>query len=141
LAKGAGVSGDAVFDMAANGEISAEMFRKAIENNIGGAAKIIGEKSFTAALSNVWSAVGRIGAALLDGGAEGKGFFSQLSSLVVDFTETKDEMGDKAEQYGVKFGEVFTGIVDKVKGVINWFRDLNEGQQQLILKVGAFAVA
>src|SRR5699024_3183002 len=66
---------------------------------------------------------------------------SQLKPLMVDFTETIDGMGDKAEQYGVKFGEVFTGIVDKVKGVINWFRDLNEGQQQLILKVGAFAVA
>src|SRR5699024_1017580 len=92
-------------------------------------------------LANVWAAVGRIGAAFLDGGEEGKGFFSQLKPLTVDFTETIDGMGDKPEQYGVKFGEAFTGIVDKVKGVINWFRDLNEGQRQLILKVGAFAVA
>src|SRR5699024_10449773 len=61
--------------------------------------------------------------------------------VMVDCTERIDCMCEKAEQYGVKFGEVFTGIVDKVKGVINWFSDLNEGQQQLILKVGAFAVA
>src|SRR5699024_1603049 len=123
LAKEAIVSEDAVLDMAAKGGISAERMRKCIENNIGCSWKISGERSFTAALSNVWAAVGRIGAAFLDGGEEGKGFFSQLKPLMVDFTETIDGMGDKAEQYGVKFGEVFTRIVDKVKGVINWFRD------------------
>src|SRR5699024_9639558 len=130
LAKEDGVSEDAVFDMAANGEISAEVFRKAIENNVGGAAKIIGEKSFTSALANVWAAVGRIGAAFLDGGEEGKGLFSQLKPLMVDFTETIDGMGDKAEEYGVKFGEIFMDVVEKVKGVVNWFKNLDEGQQQ-----------
>src|SRR5699024_12442714 len=88
-AKESGVSEVAVFDMAANGEISAEMFMKAIENNIGGAAKIIGEKSFTAALSNVCAEVGRIGAAVLDGGEEGEGWLSTLKSLMVHFDRTQ----------------------------------------------------
>src|SRR5699024_9412583 len=96
---------------------------------------------FTSALANVWAAVGRIGAAFLDGGEEGKGFFSQLKPLMVDFTEAIDGMGDKAEEYGVKFGEIFMDVVEKVKGVVNWIKNLDEGLQLLIAKVGAFAVA
>src|SRR5699024_8840154 len=32
-------------------------------------------------------------------------------------------------------------VVEKVKGVVNWFKNLDEGQQLLIAKVGAFAIA
>src|SRR5699024_1294687 len=65
----------------------------------------------------------------------------QLKPLMVDFTETIDGMGDKAEEYGVKFGEIFMDVGEKVKGVVNWFKNLDEGQQLIIAKVGAFAIA
>ncbi|WMX57489.1 tape measure protein [Peribacillus sp. R9-11] len=59
LAKEAGVTGEAVFKMASDGEISSEMLMNAIEKNIGGAAGKMGEESFTAGIANMWAAVGR----------------------------------------------------------------------------------
>ncbi|MGY3718860.1 tape measure protein, partial [Sutcliffiella cohnii] len=117
LADEAGVAADAVFDMASKGEISSEMLMKAIEKNIGGAAQKMGEESFTAGVANMWAAVGRLGASFLDAGGKGGGFFSQLKPLIGDFTKRIDTMGDFAEKAGVKFGEFFTGFIDKAKSV------------------------
>src|SRR5690606_29480601 len=65
LAEEAGTSAEAIRDMASKGQISAEMFRQAIDKNIGGAAKTIGEKSFAAALRNIGADIARIGANFL----------------------------------------------------------------------------
>src|SRR5690625_3841326 len=78
LAEEAGTSAEAVRDMASEGEVSSEMFLKAIEDNIGGAAKTMGEESFTAGIANIGAALSRLGANFLDAGGEGKGFFSAI---------------------------------------------------------------
>src|SRR5690625_3361994 len=75
LAEAANETEDAIQEMVTNGAISSELFNKAIEQNIGGAAQVMGAKSFSAALDNVWAAVGRVGASFLDGQGDGKGFF------------------------------------------------------------------
>src|SRR5690606_39955713 len=61
LAEEANTTADAIFDMASKGEISTDMLLNAIEKNIGGAAKIMGEESFSAAIANIWADIARIG--------------------------------------------------------------------------------
>src|SRR5699024_4446164 len=100
LADEAGVTAEEVRDMASDGEISSKMFLNAIDKNIGGAAKKIGEKSFTAALANMWAAVGRLGASFLDAGNKGGGLFSKLKPLINEFTDQLDNMGGYAERAG-----------------------------------------
>ncbi|MED1603653.1 peptidoglycan DD-metalloendopeptidase family protein [Alkalihalophilus marmarensis] len=134
LAEEAGVAEDAITTMASNGQISSEMLLNAIENNIGGAAAVMGAESFTAGVANMWAAVGRLGASFLDAGGEGGGFFSQLKPLMADFTGRIDDMGDIAERAGVKFGEMFTDFLERAKSVKAWYDDLSPTMQNFINK-------
>src|SRR5690625_2592360 len=146
LAEEANTTADAIFDMASNGEISSEMLLNAIENNIGGAAKKMGEESFIAGIANMWAAVGRLGASFLDAGGKGGGFFSTLKPMITDFIGHIDSMGDVAEKAGVKFGQMFIGFIDKVKQVKQWYDDLSPPMQNVINKtllfgsIGAVAI-
>lgn len=135
LAEEAGVAEDAVYDMASNGEISAEMFRKSIEKNIGGAAKEIGEKSFAAAIKNVGADIGRIGANFLDAGGEGKGFFSVLKPLIKEFREYLSTLEDSATELGVKFGEGFMKVIDTIRELKSAYDSLDPAIQSFI-KIG-----
>ena len=85
LAEAAGITAAEVKEMASEGQISSQMFLDAIEKNIGGAAKIMGESSFTAAISNIGASISRIGANFLDAGGKGGGFFSTLKPMLTDF--------------------------------------------------------
>lgn len=134
LAEAAGESEDAIQEMVTNGEINSELFNKAIEKNIGGAAGIMGAESFTAGAANVWAAVGRIGASFLDAGGKGGGFFSQLKPMMANFTEKIDDMGAIAAEWGVKFGEAVNKVVDKVKDLKAKFDALSPATQDLIKK-------
>lgn len=112
LGEEAGLSAAEVKAMASEGQISSEMFLDAVEKNIGGAAQIIGEKSFTGALSNIWASIGRIGANFLDANGSGQGFFTQLKPLMVEFKDKLGELEEKAKVWGQVFGEAFSGIVE-----------------------------
>lgn len=138
LAEEANTTADAVFDMASKGEISSAMLLSAIENNIGGAAQIMGEESFTAAVDNMWAAVGRLGAAFLDAGGKGGGFFSQVKPILTEITNGLDNMGGMAEAAGVKFGQFFANTVQKIRDAKKWFDDLDPSIQELITKVVTF---
>ncbi|MEK4023516.1 peptidoglycan DD-metalloendopeptidase family protein [Sporosarcina sp. FSL W7-1283] len=144
LAKEAGVAEDAVFDLAKSGKVSSEMLMNAIEKNIGGAAKKMGEESFTAGLSNMWAAVGRIGASFLDAGGKGGGFFSQMKPMIANFTDRIDDIGVTAERVGVKAGEMFTGFIDKMKSLKASYDNLSPSMQSLlkntVLIGSAFAI-
>src|SRR5699024_8824227 len=111
LAKEANISAEEVTEMASKGEISSKMLQNAIKNNIGGAAKEMGQKSFTAALANMWAALARVGAAFLDAGGKGGGFFSKLKPLMNNLTDTFDNMGPQAEQWGVALGNAFGKVI------------------------------
>ncbi|MFI8495297.1 tape measure protein [Peribacillus butanolivorans] len=141
LADEAGVAADAVFDMSSKGEISSEMLMNAIEKNIGGAAKKMGETSFIAGIANMWAAVGRIGASFLDAGGKGGGFFSTLKPMIADFTNRIDSMGAFAEKAGVKLGEMFTGFIEKVKSVKATYGSLSPSVQNIIKKVAIAGTA
>lgn len=135
IAKEAGVTADEVFKMASDGEISSKMFLNAIETNIGGAAKKMGQKSFTASLANMWAAVGRLGASFLDAGGKGGGFFSKMKPLMNDLTTAIDGMEGSAAKWGETLGQVLDKVVNGIKGIVNWYNSLDKNTQKLIASI------
>lgn len=96
-------------DMAA-GKIDLETFLTAIEDGMGGAAKIMGSKSFTAAAANIMASLSRIGANFLDAGGKGGGFFSQLKPLMAQLADWLENVEEKATDWGVAFGNAFAKV-------------------------------
>lgn len=141
LADEAGVAASQVKALASDGQISSEMLFNAIQNNIGGAAQIIGEKSFSAALANIGASLSRIGANFLDAGGQGGGFFSQLKPLMSDFNASLATLETKASELGVKFGAAFASIVQKVQQVKAQFDSLSPTTQGIIIKVAGIGSA
>lgn len=141
LAEEAGVAASEVKKLASTGQISSEMLFRAIEKNIGGAAKTIGETSFSAALANMGASLSRIGANFLDAGGKGGGFFSQLKPLISDLTGRLEILETKAAELGVKFGEAFANVIQKVQEIKAKFDSLPPSVQNLILKVSGIGVA
>ena len=117
LSEQLGVTQADVRDMVSSGKVDSETFLKAIETNIGGAAKIMGEKSFTGAIANIGASLGRIGANFLDAGGKGGGFFSTLKPLMVDLMDTMGGLEEKASAWGEKFGKAFTTVVSIIKAI------------------------
>lgn len=117
LAEQLGVTQSEIRDLVSAGEVGSQDFLNAIETNIGGAAKIIGEKSFTGALSNIGASLSRIGANFLDAGGKGGGFFSQLKPLMVDFMDRLEKIEDKASEWGETFGKVFSNVVNIITSI------------------------
>lgn len=141
LAEEAGVAASEVKQLASEGQISSQMLYSAIEKNIGGAAKIMGETSFSAALDNIGASVSRIGANFLDAGGQGGGFFSQLKPLMADFSESLGALETKASELGVKFGAAFADIVQKAQDLKARFDALSPGIQGLIVKAAGIGAA
>ena len=140
LAEEMNVAENEVRDMAAAGEISAEDFLNAIEGGFGGAAQIMGETSFQAALDNMWASVGRIGANFLDAGGKGGGFFSQMKPLIGELTELFKGMEEKAADWGVTFGNAFAKLVEWIIAFIGKIKNLDAWQQKLLGIGAAIAV-
>lgn len=132
IADEAGVSATAVKDMAAKGQISSELFLNAIEKNIGGAAKTIGEESFTAALANMGASLSRIGANFLNAGDSGKGAFDQLKPLITEITDDLGGIEEKAKEWGEKLGNSVGKVVDKFHELKENFNDLSDQQQGVV---------
>ena len=133
LAKEAGIAENEVADFAASGQVTSKMLQDAIENNIGGAAKKMGEKSFTASLANMWAALGRVGAGFLDAGGKGGGFFSKMKPIMNNLTTMFDGMQGTAERWGVALGASLNAVLSagvKVKG----FYDSLPGPIQSVIK-------
>lgn len=139
LAEEAGVTAEEVRDMASEGQISSEMFLKAIEKNIGGASKVMGEESFMAALANIGASIGRIGANFLDAGGEAGGFFSTVKPMLTQFRGMLEGLEGKAATMGVKFGQAFITMMEKIKQTKQWFDNLSPSVQALIVKIVAIA--
>lgn len=140
IADESGITAEAVRGLAEDGEISSKMFLDAIETNIGGAAKIMGESSFNASIANIGASISRIGANFLDAGESGGGFFSQVKPLLVEFKEELGVVEDKAADLGEKFGAAFSNIVEKVKELKTQFSGLSPEIQKASAVGAIFAV-
>lgn len=132
IAEEAGVAASEVKGLASDGKISSEMLFNAIQKNIGGAAKTIGEESFTAALANIGASIGRIGANFLDAGSSGGGFFSQMKPLLTEFNEKLGTVEEKAADLGAKFGEAFANAVNCIRDLKAKFDELPQSVQKAI---------
>ena len=115
LAEEVGVSTEKIFEMQKAGEISTDLFLRAVEKNIGGAAKIMGEKSFSGAIKNIGASISRIGQGFLDGAGQGTGFFSQLKPLLVDFHNWLGSLEDKAQVLGESVGKAIQPWIKKIQ--------------------------
>lgn len=105
LAKEIGTTSEKVFDMAKNGEIDLKTFQKAVKNNIGGAAKEIGSKTITGAISNLKASVSRIGANFLGSADDESSFAGQILPLLNKATEAFGKLEEKAKVWGGQFGK------------------------------------
>lgn len=100
LAEEAGVSAAEIKNLASTGQISSQMLMSAIEKNIGGAAKTMGE-SVTGAIANVGAAFGRFGASVI---TPFKGAITEGASIATDFADTM------ANTLGPAFTAVGSGV-------------------------------
>ncbi|KAK9680666.1 Tape measure protein [Popillia japonica] len=141
LAEEAGVAASEVKQLASEGKISSEMLLSAVEKNIGGAAKIMGEESFAAAVANIGASIGRIGAKFLDAEGTGGGFFSSMKPLLAEFNQKLEGVEVKAEEMGRKFGDAFNNVVSKIREVKATFDGLDASTQQTILKIATIGPA
>ena len=132
LAEEAGVAASEVKRLASDGQISSQMLYNAIEKNIGGAAQIMGETSFSAAVDNIGASIARIGANFLDAGGQGGGFFSQLKPLMAEFSDQLAVVETKATELGVKFGAAFSSAVQNIRDLKARFDELPASTQHVI---------
>ena len=117
LAKEAGVTGGEVKKMASDGKISSEMFFKAIEANVGGAAKTIGSTTVRGGFENLKAAMGRLGAAALEPG------FTRLPTALTDLTGRIDALTPKAKELSKAFDEkVFGDWAPKIREAFEAFQ-------------------
>lgn len=112
LADQMGVAAEEVRSLASDGQISSAIFLNAVESGFGGAAQIMGTSSFQATMLNIGAAIGRIGAAFLNGASDGQGFFDQVKPLMVDLLNTIRSFEDHAKRVGEVFGRAFSFIYD-----------------------------
>lgn len=141
LAEEAGVAASEVKQLASDGQISSQMLYNAIEKNIGGAAQIMGETSFSAAVDNIGASMARIGANFLDAGGQGGGFFSQLKPLMAEFSDQLAMVETKATELGVKFGAAFASAVQNIRDLKARFDELPASTQHVIASAAGIGAA
>ena len=118
LAKEAGVTGGEVKKMAGDGKISSEMFFKAINANVGGAAKTIGSTTVKGGFENLRAALGRLGAAALEPG------FNRLPGTLTALTGRIDELTPRAKGLSKAFdARVFGEWAPKAKDALGALKD------------------
>ena len=104
LSKELGVSAEQVVELASKGKINFAQFQNAMEKGLGGAAQSSG-KTFTGAMKNFQSALGRVGANLMGG------IFPQLAPLISKATKSLEPLEDKAKVVGQWLGAKFAAAV------------------------------
>lgn len=140
LAKHLGVTAEKVSELASKGEIDFATFEEAMRSAFGGAALASGE-SMRGTIENTWAAVSRVGAAFLEGGESGKGFFNILKPLLGELTGDIDSLSETAGEWGAAFGDVVLDGVDRIRELIGAFNELYPFQKRQIAQAAAMAVA
>ena len=130
LADSIGKTTEEVFEMASRGEIDLATFRKAIEDNIGGAAAIMGATSFKAAFANVGAAIGRVGANFLYGDGEAKSFFETVKRGLAMMIELLEPVEEIAKDFGLVFGQAFGKVFKQFEKFADKFSQWSKEQQK-----------
>lgn len=125
LAEECGTTSDAIFEMASDGEISLEQFENAVEKHISGAAKTMGSKTLTGAISNIKASISRIGANLLGSSDDANTVAGQLLDLFNWIMDELDPIESKASELGKSLGSAFKEAVSTIKELVNWLQTGN----------------
>ncbi len=117
IGKEMNVTAGDVAELASKGEVSSEIFFRAIQNNIGGAALSSG-KTVKGAFANMTAAMGRFGAAL-----EGP-TFSRLPGFFMSATTSIDNFTPKAKELATAFdAKVFDQWIPQAQKAFATFRE------------------
>lgn len=127
---------EAFREMVTNGEVGSEEFLDVMDDFAGGMAEAYAG-SWKGMLANTKAYIGQIGERLLGG------VFEQSKESISEFIDllSSEEVMSWAEEMGQTIGRMFTQIVEHVKNGIQWFTNLSDSQQKMIVKFGAVAVA
>ena len=146
LADHLGVSIDEVREKISAGEVDFETFSEAMEKHLGGAAQSTGD-TFKGAFDNMWSAMGRLGAKLLDP------VFDAMPAVFGAVGQAFDDLGEKLEPVAQSFGEwlapkmqdfaenTVPRLVDGLLGVVDRLIAMGEWVQKNSDWLGPLAVA
>lgn len=122
LADEYGVTAEEMSSMVSRGEVDAERFRKALEDNVGGAALASGDTT-RGAFANMMAALSRLGLAFVgDGLAGAKTFFQEVTII---FDGLNDRIGPWVEKFQGKLGDMFT-IEGMGENFLDWLDETIE---------------
>ncbi len=105
LADEYGVTAEEMSKMVSKGEVDAERFRKALEDNIAGAALASGDTT-RGAITNLRAALSRFGLVFVEDGLSGaKQFFNELTIIL-------DRLADRVRPWVDEINEYLSGLFD-----------------------------
>lgn len=138
LAEQLGVTTDEVFKMASKGQISFKQFQTAMTDASGTVADEMG-KTTTGALANLWAALGRFGAGILEG------VFPKIAPLFGNLTEKVDGLAAVVAPVAAEISQnLVTGIMNAVKWMQVWWpllATIGAGIAGYALVIGTIRVA
>lgn len=111
LSKELGKSTEEVFKMGSEGKINFEMFQRAMESGLGGAAKSSGD-TFSGAMANVMASLGRVGANLMSG------FFPKMAPLFQAITKALGPFEEQAKGLGAAIADKVNPVIDVLTRVL-----------------------
>lgn len=106
VAKITGKTRAEVSQMAEKGQIDFDLFQKAMDSALGGAALKSGDR-FAGSLKNVGAALGRVGANLESG------FFPKLAPLLQAITKALGPLEDQAKSFGAAIGDKVAPLIER----------------------------
>lgn len=136
LADEYGVSAEEMSKMVSKGEVDAARFRKALEDNVGGAALESGNTT-RGAFANMMAALSRLGLVFVgDGLAGAKTFFNEVTVILDGVGERIGPLVDWVQE---KLGGMFQ-VEGMGQGFLDWIDSFNIGEiaNQLLAGRGSF---
>lgn len=136
MSKHLGVSTEKLREMVTDGKVSSKDFMKVMDSFAGDMAKEYA-KTWDGMVSNTKANIGIIGESFL------KGVFQDSKKSLADFIELlkSPEIKRRAEEMGEVARKSFTKMKDSIVNVVNWYKDLDDGQKTMIKRLGLVAVA
>lgn len=136
MAEHVGVTLEEFRKMVTDGEITTDDFLVVMDNFAGGMAEAYAN-TWEGMVANTKANIGIIGQSLLEG------VFQESKMSIAEFLDMlrSDDVRAWAKETGVALRETFITVKDAVKDTVDWYQNLDEWQQELIIKAGMFAVA
>lgn len=136
LAEYLGITQEEVKKLASEGQISADVFRDAMENKIGGSALEMGD-TMQGAIANTMAAFGRFGERILqDVYPKVRGAFDGLIEAL-----DGDALSNVADFLSDTLVKAFDAVSTAISNVVNWWNTLSPAMQKTVGIAAGIAVA